>query len=154
MKYALLSSFPNNWTSENYFQRQMLQWITALERSASSSTYTGRNRFDSFAPIRLNVAAQWLVDGVSFTLFQWFWTILTSPSETTSGTCLALYCSPRTWYIFMTGGYPQVEFFASATFQPLIYLELLLRRPGKERYRLDRLLERKAKEGVKIYVIL
>ena len=54
----------------------------------------------------------------------------------------------------MTGGYPQVDFFASATFQPLIYLELLLRRPGKERYRLDRLLERKAKEGVKIYVIL
>lgn len=24
----------------------------------------GKNRFDSFAPIRLNVAAQWLIDGV------------------------------------------------------------------------------------------
>jgi phosphatidylserine/phosphatidylglycerophosphate/cardiolipin synthase-like enzyme len=32
--------------------------------------------------------------------------------------------------------------------------ELEMRRPNKERYRLDRLLERKAKEGVKIYVIL
>lgn len=46
----------------------MLQWITALEKSASSSPYTGRNRFDSFAPIRLNVAAQWLVDGVGIAL--------------------------------------------------------------------------------------
>lgn len=42
----------------------MLQWIAALERVASTSHYTGGNRFDSFAPIRLNVAAQWLVDGV------------------------------------------------------------------------------------------
>jgi len=55
----------------------------------------------------------------------------------------------------MTGGYPQVKSFAPVTLQLLIYyLELLLRRPGKERYRLDHLLERKAKEGVKIYVIL
>lgn len=43
----------------------MLQWIAALEKVARESHYTGKNRFDSFAPIRLNVAAQWLVDGVS-----------------------------------------------------------------------------------------
>ena len=42
----------------------MLQWITALEKVAAASHYTGTNRFESFAPIRLNVAAQWLVDGV------------------------------------------------------------------------------------------
>jgi phospholipase D1/2 len=29
-----------------------------------------------------------------------------------------------------------------------------MRRPNKDRYRLDKLLERKAKEGVKIYIIL
>lgn len=46
-------------------KRQMLQWITALEKAASTSHFAGSNRFDSFAPIRLNVAAQWLVDGVS-----------------------------------------------------------------------------------------
>ena len=46
-------------------ERQMLQWIAALEKVAATSHYTGTNRFDSFAPIRLNVAAQWLVDGVS-----------------------------------------------------------------------------------------
>ena len=32
--------------------------------------------------------------------------------------------------------------------------ELQMRRPHKERYRLDKLLKRKAEEGVKIYVIL
>lgn len=47
----------------------MLQWIAALERVARESHYTGKNRFDSFAPIRLNVAAQWLVDGVRLTIF-------------------------------------------------------------------------------------
>ena len=50
-------------------ERQMLQWITSLERVARESHYTGKNRFDSFAPIRLNVAAQWLVDGVSPRLY-------------------------------------------------------------------------------------
>lgn len=42
----------------------MQQWILALERVAYNSHWTGSNRFESFAPIRLNVAAQWLVDGV------------------------------------------------------------------------------------------
>lgn len=46
-------------------QRQTQQWISALERMQQSSFWSGRNRFDSFAPIRLNVATQWLVDGVS-----------------------------------------------------------------------------------------
>lgn len=42
----------------------MMQWIIALERAQLSCHFTAKNRFDSFAPIRLNVAAQWLVDGV------------------------------------------------------------------------------------------
>jgi phospholipase D1/2 len=46
-------------------ERQMLQWIAALEKAAATCHFTKRSRFDSFAPIRLNVAAQWLVDGVS-----------------------------------------------------------------------------------------
>ena len=36
-----------------------------MERIAAQSAWTGMNRFDSFAPLRVNVAAQWLVDGVS-----------------------------------------------------------------------------------------
>ena len=34
------------------------------------------------------------------------------------------------------------------------FIELQLRRPNKDRYHLHNLLQRKAKEGVKIYVIL
>lgn len=50
-------------------QRQMLQWITALEKAADTCQFVTKNRFDSFVPIRVNVAAQWLVDGVSLLLF-------------------------------------------------------------------------------------
>ncbi|KAF9454771.1 phospholipase D [Macrolepiota fuliginosa MF-IS2] len=103
-------------------ERQMLQWITAFEKSASSSPYTNRNRFDSFAPIRLNVAAQWLVDGRDY-----FWNL-----------SRAILLAREVIYIH--------DWWLSP--------ELLMRRPNKERYRLDYLLERKAKEGVKIYVIL
>jgi hypothetical protein len=43
----------------------MLQWIAGLEKAAATSHFVESNRFDSFAPIRMNVSAQWLVDGVS-----------------------------------------------------------------------------------------
>ncbi|KAJ7043969.1 phospholipase D [Mycena alexandri] len=102
-------------------QRQMKQWITALEK-VKSSTYCQPNRFDSFSPIRLNVAAQWLVDGRDY-----FWNL-----------SRALLLARETIYIH--------DWWLSP--------ELQMRRPNKDRYRLDRLLERKAKEGVKIYVIL
>ncbi|KAH9925437.1 phospholipase D [Epithele typhae] len=103
-------------------ERQMLQWIAALERVARESHYTGKNRFDSFAPIRLNVAAQWLVDGRDY-----FWNL--SRAILLARESIQIH----DWWL-----------------SP----ELLMRRPGKDRYRLDRLLEKKAKEGVKIYVIL
>ncbi|KAI9061357.1 phospholipase D [Trametes sanguinea] len=103
-------------------ERQMLQWIAALERVARESHYTGKNRFDSFAPIRLNVAAQWLVDGRDY-----FWNL-----------SRAILLARETIQIH--------DWWLSP--------ELQLRRPNKDRYRLDRLLEKKAKEGVKIYIIL
>ncbi|KAF8073861.1 phospholipase D [Lyophyllum atratum] len=103
-------------------ERQMLQWITALEKVAATSHYAGSNRFDSFAPIRLNVAAQWLVDGRDY-----FWNL-----------SRAILLARESIYIH--------DWWLSP--------ELQMRRPDKDRYRLDRLLERKAKEGVKIYIIL
>jgi phospholipase D1/2 len=42
----------------------MDQWITALEKVGTRSHWAGTNRFNSFAPIRLNVSVQWLADGV------------------------------------------------------------------------------------------
>ncbi|TFY61284.1 hypothetical protein EVJ58_g4602 [Rhodofomes roseus] len=103
-------------------ERQMLQWIAALERVARDCHYTGKNRFDSFAPIRLNVAAQWLVDGRDY-----FWNLSRAIMLATE--CIYIH----DWWL-----------------SP----ELQMRRPGLPKYRLDNLLERKAKEGVKIYIIL
>lgn len=55
----------------------------------------------------------------------------------------------------MTGGFrPVRELLLIVILGYSSSIELLMRRPDKERYRLDHLLERKAKEGVKIYVIL
>ncbi|KAI0755244.1 phospholipase D [Daedaleopsis nitida] len=103
-------------------ERQMLQWIAAFERVARESHYTGKNRFDSFAPIRLNVAAQWLVDGRDY-----FWNL-----------SRAILLARETIQIH--------DWWLSP--------ELQMRRPNKDKYRLDHLLEKKAKEGVKIYIIL
>jgi phospholipase D1/2 len=50
--------------------RQMHQFIVSMERVAFQCVWTGRNRFDSFAPVRMNVAAQWLVDGRDY-----FWNL-------------------------------------------------------------------------------
>ncbi|TFK27984.1 phospholipase D [Coprinopsis marcescibilis] len=103
-------------------ERHMLQFITALKRAGERSPYTKHNRFESFAPIRYNVSAQWLVDGRDY-----FWNL--SRAILLAKECIYIH----DWWL-----------------SP----ELYMRRPGMERYRLDRLLERKAKEGVKIYVIL
>ncbi|EGO24033.1 hypothetical protein SERLADRAFT_362129 [Serpula lacrymans var. lacrymans S7.9] len=103
-------------------ERQMLQWITALERIASASHYSGNNRFDSFSPIRLNVAAQWLVDGRDY-----MWNL-----------SRAIMLARETIYIH--------DWWLSP--------ELQMRRPNKDKYRLDKLLEKKANEGVKIHIIL
>ncbi|KAF8840775.1 phospholipase D [Paxillus ammoniavirescens] len=103
-------------------ERQMLQWITALEKAAATCHYVTKNRFDSFAPIRLNVATQWLVDGRDY-----MWNL-----------SRALTMAKDSIYIH--------DWWLSP--------ELQMRRPNKEKYRLDKILERKAKEGVKIYIIL
>ncbi|KAG8926053.1 Phospholipase D1 [Tulasnella sp. 418] len=103
-------------------ERQMLQFIASMERMANQSHWNGHNRFDSYAPIRLNVAAQWLVDGRDY-----FWNM-----------SRAIMLAKERIYIH--------DWWLSP--------ELYLRRPGKEAYRLDRLLKRKAEEGVKIFVIL
>ncbi|EIW66666.1 hypothetical protein TREMEDRAFT_34686 [Tremella mesenterica DSM 1558] len=50
--------------------RQMHQFIVSMERIAAQCVWSGRNRFDSFAPLRINVAAQWLVDGRDY-----FWNL-------------------------------------------------------------------------------
>lgn len=44
-------------------ERMMEQFIVSMQKMASRNIFGGTNRFESFAPIRLNVSAQWLADG-------------------------------------------------------------------------------------------
>ncbi|EPQ28717.1 uncharacterized protein PFL1_03521 [Pseudozyma flocculosa PF-1] len=44
-------------------ERVMDQFIASMEKMARRNIFSGSNRFESFAPIRLNASAQWLVDG-------------------------------------------------------------------------------------------
>ena len=98
-------------------ERQMLQWITALEKAAATCHFTRRSRFDSFAPIRSNVAAQWLVDGVSrrppiSSLSELIRFVI---SGIISGIFLGPYCSRKNRFISTIGGCPRV-------IQPLLVL--------------------------------
>ena len=88
-------------------QRQMLQWITALQKVASHCQYTRMHRYGSFAPIRSNVAAQWLVDGVRPQYF-YAWSTQRMVSEIISGIYRRPSCLLRNPYIFMIGGYLRV----------------------------------------------
>lgn len=44
-------------------ERMMEQFISSMQKMAARNIFGGTNRFESFAPIRLNVSAQWLADG-------------------------------------------------------------------------------------------
>lgn len=83
-----------------------------------------RNRFDSFAPVRTGVFAQWLVDGRDY-----MWNV----SRAIAMAKDVIYI--HDWWL-----------------SP----ELYMRRPAciSQKWRLDRLLQRKASEGVKIFVII
>lgn len=99
-------------------------WIKSLIAMKNSTIYSQNNRFGSFAPVRQNCFAQWVVDGRDH-----FWAISS-----------ALEMAKETIFIH--------DWWLSP--------ELYLRRPanGNQQWRLDRLLQRKAKQGVKIFVII
>ncbi|KAG8947797.1 Phospholipase D1 [Tulasnella sp. 424] len=107
-------------------ERQTLPFIASIERIAEQSYGTGENRFGSFAPVRLNVNAQWLADWKRIQR-DYLWSL----SRAIMSAKERIYI--HDWWLFP---------------------ELYLRRPGQEHYRLDRLLQLKAEQGVKIYVIL
>ncbi|KAI6781708.1 Phospholipase D1-like protein [Emericellopsis cladophorae] len=81
-------------------------------------------RFDSFAPVRQNVHAQWLVDGRDY-----MWNV----SRAINMARDVIYI--HDWWL-----------------SP----ELYMRRPAciSQKWRLDRLLQKKAREGVKIFIII
>lgn len=102
--------------------RILEQFVASMERVALQSPFSRSNRFGSFAPIRLNVNAQWLIDGRDY-----YW-------EVSRALLLAKdRIMIHDWWL-----------------SP----ELYLRRPGQPKWRLDNILQKKAREGVKIFVIL
>ncbi|RDI82881.1 hypothetical protein Vi05172_g7070 [Venturia inaequalis] len=103
---------------------QLKQFEESIEFMASSTEWSQKHRHDSFAPVRQNVWAQPLVDGRDY-----MWNV----SRAISMARDVIYI--HDWWL-----------------SP----ELYLRRPAAiaQKWRLDRLLQRKAKEGVKIYVIM
>ena len=105
-------------------ERQLHQFEESLNFMAQNSIWSKPNRFDSFAPVRSNVFAQWLVDGRDY-----MWNV----SRAISMAKDVIYI--HDWWL-----------------SP----ELYMRRPAaiSQKWRLDRLLQRKAQEGVKVFVIV
>lgn len=99
-------------------------WAHEIRRMVSETEWSQNQRFNSFAPIRNDCFAQWFVDARDY------------------------------WYAAST---------AINMAKDVIYIhdwwlspELYLRRPanGNQDWRIDRLLQKKANQGVKIYIII
>ena len=105
-------------------ERQLHQFEESIKWMLTNTSWAKPKRFDSFAPVRSNVFAQWLVDGRDY-----MWNV----SRAISMAKDVIYI--HDWWL-----------------SP----ELYMRRPAaiSQKWRLDRLLQRKAREGVKIFVIM
>ena len=105
-------------------ERQLQQFQESILFMCTTSPWAKPKRFDSFAPVRSKVFAQWLVDGRDY-----MWNV----SRAISMAKDVIYI--HDWWL-----------------SP----ELYMRRPAaiSQKWRLDRLLQRKAREGVKVFVIM
>ncbi|GBC05685.1 hypothetical protein RclHR1_06370012 [Rhizophagus clarus] len=104
--------------------RKLNELLESIEKVVQSSPWVKQHRFDSYAPIRENAKVKWYVDGKDY-FFAISEAILAAKTE--------IYIED--WWL-----------------SP----ELYLRRPPSENedFRLDRLLKRKAEEGVMIYIVV
>lgn len=105
-------------------ERQLNQFEDSIRFMVSNTPWAKPNRFDSFAPVRHRCFAQWLVDGRDH-----MWVVSRAINQAKD----VIYI--HDWWL-----------------SP----ELYMRRPAaiSQKWRLDRLLQRKAREGVKIFVIM
>ena len=105
-------------------ERQLSQFEESLTFMLSSTPWSKPNRFGSFAPVRTGVYAQWLVDGRDY-----MWNV----SRAINMAKDVIYI--HDWWL-----------------SPQLYM----RRPAaiSQKWRLDRLLQKKAREGVKIFIIV
>lgn len=105
-------------------EREQKLWLQSLNNMVKNTVWSQSHRLNSFAPVRKNCYAQWFVDARDY-----FWAV-SSAIEMAKDTVFI-----HDWWL-----------------SP----ELYLRRPanGNQQFRVDRLLQRKAKQGVKIFVIV
>jgi phospholipase D1/2 len=105
-------------------EKQFLQFRESLTHMMENTVWSRKQRFNSFAPVRNNVWCRWLVDGRDH-----MWQV----SRAIDNAKDFIYI--HDWWL-----------------SP----ELYMRRPAaiSQKWRLDRLLQRKAQEGVKIFVIV
>lgn len=104
--------------------RELRRWQASILQMKKLTPWSHQHRFGSFAPVRQNVFGQWFVDGRDY-----YW-MLSEALENAQDTIFIL-----DWWL-----------------SP----ELYLRRPpeGNQRWRLDRVLKRRAEAGVKIFVVV
>ncbi|EEB06478.2 phospholipase D [Schizosaccharomyces japonicus yFS275] len=104
--------------------RWLKQFMNSIQVAQGLSSWCELQRFDSYAPVRTNVAAQWLVDGRDHA-----WNI--SRAIMNAKECIYIH----DWWL-----------------SP----ELYMRRPVPlaTAFRLDRLIQKKAEEGVMVYVMI
>ncbi|KXT13558.1 hypothetical protein AC579_1388 [Pseudocercospora musae] len=105
-------------------EKQFLQFRESLTQMKDQTVWSQKQRFGSFAPVRNNVWARWLVDGRDH-----MWQVSRAIDNAKD------FVYIHDWWL-----------------SP----ELYMRRPAaiSQKWRLDRLLQRKAEEGVKIFVIV
>ncbi|KAL7799092.1 phospholipase D [Trichoderma ceciliae] len=106
------------------YQSVMRQFEDSINEMLKQTSWYEKKRFESFAPVRSGVFAQWLVDGRDY-----MWNV----SRAINMARDVIYI--HDWWL-----------------SP----ELYMRRPAciSQKWRLDRLLQKKANEGVKIFVII
>lgn len=105
-------------------ERVLHQFEESIRATINNSPWCQPNRFESFAPVRSNCFAQWLVDGRDH-----MWVVSRALNQAKD----VIYI--HDWWL-----------------SP----ELYMRRPAaiSQKWRLDRLLKRKAEQGVKVFVIV
>ncbi|KAJ5110763.1 hypothetical protein N7532_001298 [Penicillium argentinense] len=105
-------------------ERQLQQFEDSIRFMAANTPWMNPNRFDSFAPVRQKCFAQWLVDARDH-----MWVVSRAINQAKD----VIYI--HDWWL-----------------SP----ELYMRRPAaiSQKWRLDRLLQQKAREGVKVFVIM
>jgi phospholipase D1/2 len=105
-------------------ERQLQQFEDSIRFMVANTPWMRPNRFDSFAPVRTNCFAQWLVDARDH-----MWVVSRAINQAKD----VIYI--HDWWL-----------------SP----ELYMRRPAaiSQKWRLDRLLQQKAREGVKVFVIM